>query len=160
MSMPSIEVICIGQKTPTRFKLLPFVLKTGTKLQSHRIPSHFQVDFDQMKGCIYHFAGPSYRHRKLGAFEGYELLSGPCRRQETSVFLQFDRRYAKVVKSILNRLMEKSPYSELVFTSDYQFSPNKAKRVRGLALSDFWRIHNARKVKFNSLYVISRAPTA
>ena len=152
--MPSIEIVCIDQKSPVRFGELPFVVRSERVLRSHRYPSHFQKGFDKLEGCIYHFGGQYLRNRRGGIFQAYDLLSLGCRGQHQSRYLEFKRSVIPLLRRILKKLLEKSPQSRIVFTSDYQFSPNKPKRVNGVLLSEFWKLHQDKQLRFNTWYEI------
>ena len=39
VSMPLIEIICIGQRTPDVFDEFPFAVQSGRELVSHRSPN-------------------------------------------------------------------------------------------------------------------------
>ncbi len=158
--MPSIEIICIDQKSLTRFSSLSFVVKSEKKLVSHRIPSLFQKDLDKLKGCIYHLGCRHLRYKRIGAFEAYDLLSRKCRKQERMMFLEFNREVFPDVKRVIIKLIKMSPISKVLFTSDYQFSSNKPKRVKSLSLQEFWKLYKNRRLRFNTLYEIINLPTA
>ncbi len=158
--MPSIEIICVRQKSPTKFRRLPIAIKAETNLKSHRLPSLFQKDFDKTHGCIYHLACSHLRHSRKGAFEAYDLLSRKCKNQGHLVFLEFTPRIAPIVARITKELLRQSPHGKLLFTSDYQFSSNKPKRVRNLTLPEFWELHRNQNVRFNALYEIVGPATA
>ena len=153
--MPSIEIICIGQKSPSTFRALSFPILSGTRLKSHRYPSLFQGDFSQLRGCIYHLGGPSYKGRRGGFFEAYELLSPWCRTQKQIVILEFGRKYVPSVRRVLNSLLRKSLTGEIIFTSDYQFSSNRPRRFKRMSITRFWSLYRSRNIRFNALYKIS-----
>jgi len=56
--MPSIEIISVQQKSPSDFGEMPFAVSVEKELVSHRSPSLFQNDFNQMRGYIYHLGKP------------------------------------------------------------------------------------------------------
>ena len=154
--MPSIEIICIRQKSPSRFPGIPFAMLADRDLKSHRSPSLFQKDFDKLKGCIYHLGCPHLKSRKSrGFFEAYQLLSSRCREQESTVFLDFRRVFVPAIRHILHALIQKSPTGSVVFTSDYQFSTNRPKRFKHISIDKFWLLHRRNELRFNSLYVIT-----
>ncbi len=156
--MPSIEIVCVDQKAPTRFAHLPVALRAGKTLNSHRHPSHFQRDFNDMKGCIYHLGCPHLKRSRNGAFEAFDLLSKKCCAQQSPVFLKFKRVYEPVIRKLMNTLLQKSPCGTIIFTSDYQFSANRPRRVERIAISGFWKLYSEQQVRFNALYQISCAP--
>lgn len=153
--MPSIEIVCVGQRIPVPVDDLPFAVEGGAALVSHRRPSLFQGDFDRLQGCIYHLGNPPLRDPSApGAFFAWDLLSAECRDQEEEVFLQFADKYAAGVALLLERLLNSSPHRRLVFTSDHQFGPASPLRSTETSLADFWRLHDARRLRMNALYPI------
>jgi len=72
--MPSVEIICLRQVEPLQFDSLPFAVEAESMLISHRLPSHFQSDFDQLSGCIYHLGSLELKttHPK-GAYTAYYI---------------------------------------------------------------------------------------
>jgi len=153
--MPSIEIISVGQKSLARFRGVPFAIVSGQReLRSHRHPSHFQRDFDRLQGCIYHLGCPHLRRKRTGTFEAYDLLSGKCREQTRTVFLEFKREFVPSIRKILITLLIHSPVGRVVFTSDYQFSPNRPTRVRRISVGEFWTLHRRKRLRFNALYTI------
>ena len=154
--MPSIEIVCINQKKCSRFNKIEFVINGEDKIESHRTNPIFAKDFEKLKGCIYHLGCPHLKYKGMGAFEAYDLLSKKCQKQNDTIFLEFKRKYIPDIKSILEKLLEKSPDSKILFTSDYQFSINKPKRIKNISHSDFWDLHKSKKLLFNTLYEITR----
>ena len=155
--MPSIEIVCIGQKSPARFRRVPFaIVSEAGKLQSHRHPSRFQRDFDRLQGCIYHLGCPHFRRSRTVLFEAYELLSRKCRDQwPTAIFLEFERAFVPSLRKMLTALLTQSPAGRVVFTSDYQFSPNRSKRIKQVSVQEFWALHRTKRLRFNTLYAIT-----
>lgn len=155
--MPSIEIVCVGQKSPTRFRGVPFaIVSERGKLRSHRHPSRFQRDFDRLEGCIYHLGCPHLRRSWTGAFEAYELLSRKCRAQwPRAVLLEFERAFLPSIRKMLTALLAQSPDGRMVFTSDYQFSPNRSKRITQISVQEFLALHREKRLRFNALYSIT-----
>lgn len=152
--MPSIEIVCVSQDKCSRFLKLPFAILCEGKLESHRSEPLFKKDFDKLNGCIYHLGCEHLKNNKSGFFEAYDLLSLNCQRQEKQMFLEFKKKYIADIKRILKTLVEKSPEEKILFTSDYQFSNNKSKRIMNLSLRQFWDLYNNKKLLFNTLYEI------
>lgn len=155
--MPSIEIICVGQKTPVHFRGISFaVVSEEGELRSHHHPSRFQRDFDRLEGCIYHFVCPHFRKNRTGTFETYELLSKKCRNQcPNVVFLEFEQAFVPSVRKMLTALLAQSPVGRVVFTSDYRFSPNRTKRIKRISIREFWMLHRRKRLRFNAVYTIS-----
>jgi hypothetical protein len=153
--MPSIEIVCVNQKSPSYFRGIPFaIVSESGEPRSHRHPSHFQRDFDKLQGCIYHLGCPHLRRSRTKRFEAYELLSGKCREQERLIFLEFGKEFVPSIKKMLNTLLLHSPVGRVIFTIDYKFSPNRPKRIRRISAREFWALHRRKQLRFNALYTI------
>jgi hypothetical protein len=134
---------------------MPFAVRAENKLVSHRTPSLFQNDFNQMRGYIYHWGNPNMKCEKDGWFFAYELLSEKCLEQKNNRFLEFKSEYAPFVRFILHELLNASPIKQVVFTSDWQFGPKRAERFEPIISAGFWKLHDAFKLRLNSLYYLS-----
>jgi hypothetical protein len=153
--MPSIEIISVGQKLLVRFQGVPFaIVSERGGLLSHRHPSHFQCDFDRLQGCFYHLGCPHLRRKRAGTFEAYDLLSRKCREQTRAVFLELKREFVPSIRKMLETLLAYSPVGQVEFTSDYQFSPNPPKRIKGMSAREFWALHRRKQLCFNVLYTM------
>lgn len=153
--MPSIEIICIGQREPIDFCYLPFYVEAESRLISHRAPKPlFQSDFDLLDGCIYHLGGSCLRFppvREQFAYTASDLCI------EWWEFLHFKPRYATGIRMLLQKLLEASPKGKLLFTSDYQFGPSKVRRYKQpLTLETFWQRHDAGQLWVNASFPLSR----
>jgi hypothetical protein len=154
ISVPSIEIVCIDQVDPTDFDDLPFAVKSGTEIQSHRTPRPlFATDFAGLKGCIYHLGNPGL---KLSGrlFFAWDLLTEEAR--SDARFLEFSPDFTPAVHQLLNALIQSSPVERLLFTSDWQFGPRRPYRSPALTLEEFWSMHNSRRLRFNAAYPIHR----
>ena len=157
--MPSIEIVCIGQAEALELGNLPFAVESGTALISHRGPSHFQEDFDRLKGCIYHLGNPRLKApAAMGMFFAWDLLSPACRDQEEEFFVQFAAEFTWALRLLMQRLLLSSPVRRLVFTSDHQFCTSAPARCPEIDLEGFWRLHDSRLLKMNALYPIDGNP--
>src|SRR6184192_1309033 len=109
--MPSIEIVCVGQKSPADFSDLPFAVEASRELRSHRSPKAlFQADFDHLNGCMYHLGNPGLKNTRRGdVFFAYGLLSAACRHREPPLFLEFDSIIEPAVRAMLQALMKASP---------------------------------------------------
>lgn len=140
--MPSVEIVCIGQTTPTVFEDIPFRIDAKSRLLSQRTPSPlFQNEFDALNGCIYHLI----KHPN-GACTAFELLDSWWEE------LCFKPEYVPVVSRILNELLDASPSGQVLFTSDYQYGPKRRRYRRPIRISRFWELHKAGKLWANALY--------
>lgn len=153
--MPSLEIVCVGQHSAIPVDDLPFAVECSTTLVSHRRPSLFQADFDQLQGCIYHLGNPALKHPGApGAFFAWDLLSPECQGQENELFLHFAEKHASGVRILLEKLLGSSPRRRVIFTSDHQFGPPSPLRSSEISLENFWKLHDARRLRMNALYPI------
>jgi len=153
--VPSIEIICIGQLNPSDFSHLPFAVESGTELKSHRGPRPlFREDFAGLKGCIYHLGDPDLKTRTTGAFVAFDLLSDRSRYAPRLTFLEFRPEFIPAIHDLLESLMKSSPVRQLLFTSDWQFGPNRAYRSSIVTLDEFWSLHKSRNLRLNGAYPI------
>ena len=145
--LPSVEIICIGQLEPSDFPDMPLAILGENRLKSHRTPKpHFQADFDQLQGCIYHLLNPRLRDP---AAKGSYIASDLLIEYRDIVF--FKPELVPVVQRILKELLAASPEGRLLFTSDYQFgSHNPYRFKRKATLETFWQRHDARRLPINS----------
>ncbi|MBS1703787.1 MAG: hypothetical protein JST12_19135 [Armatimonadetes bacterium] len=151
--MPSIEIICVGQESPSKLPEYLFAVVSEPDLESHRGPSSlFQKDFDKIAGCIYHLGG---EHLKLPENADKVYFAAGMIIHEFWKWLQFNHKYRKQIDQLLRQLLADSPKHQVIFTSDYQFGPKAKRYKRSVSLSEFWRKHNRRKLPMNSLIVIS-----
>ena len=153
--MPSIEIVAIGQSRPIAVDGFPFPVVADEKLKSHRSPrARFQGDFDRLAGVMYHLGNPSLRDDSAGrCFFAYDLLSERSKEVEAD-FLEFAPAFRSAVETMLAKLVADSPAKALVFTSDWQFGPDWTKREPALSLSEFWKLHDSRRLLLNALYPI------
>ena len=153
--MPSIEIVCIGQSEPLDCAGWPFAIEASTKLESHRSPDpRFQTDFDALSGCIYHLGNPELKGRSEGAFFAYELLSDASQHAEPSGRLEFCADLAGAIFEFVEVLLDASPDSRLLFTSDWQFGPEHTLRLDAVTLTDFKRLHDTGALLLNAAYTI------
>src|ERR1022692_1742319 len=134
-SVPSIEIVCIGQTGPIDFSHLSFAVESGRELVSHRIPRPlFRKDFASLTGCIYHLGNPDLKIQKTRRmFFAWDLLSDRVRSSSRPTFLEFRPEFmasmhellgllmesSPVMHELLGLLMESSPVRQLLFTSDW-----------------------------------------
>ena len=153
--MPSIELISVDQPEPSALPELPFAIRAERSLRSHRAPSRFQLDFDQLRDCIYHLGGafcdaPDY----AGPFFAYELLSSASADALPSDFLEFAPEVVPAVTDLLRLLLAASPSGCVIFTSDWQAGPDGEERYGPITEQAFWERHSAKKLRLNVLYAI------
>lgn len=152
--MPSVEIICVGQREPVDFWYMPFTVEAEANLLSHRGPTAlFQPDFDQLQGCIYHLGGACLRYppvRNTAAYTAADLCT------EWWDFLHFKPRYVPWVNALLDRLLDLSPQGRLLFTNDYQFGPTVRRYKRPITRQALWTRHDAERLWTNSSFHITR----
>jgi len=85
------------------------------------------------------------------------MLSEASRYSEPTSFLEFHPDHVAGVRTLLGWLLTQSPLGSLIFTSDWQFGPKTETRFDALSLQEFWRLHDRRMLRLNSLYPIARA---
>jgi hypothetical protein len=155
--MPSIEIAVLGLQRGLVPPPTGFDIAYEVGLASHRVPSRFQPDFDAIAGAMYHLGNPGQNAVPSGAFTAYELLSDECLNQEPIMFLEFGHSHAQSLRGLLPWLLESSPASRLLFTSDYQFGPEASAWFEPIALPEFWNLHDSRNLRMNALYTITRS---
>lgn len=151
--MPSIEVLCVGQSEPSEYEDLAFAVSADQTCRSHRTRSLFQTDFDAHRGVLYHLGNPSLKVDAEGRFFfAYELLMPAS--QESGEFLEFAADHRPHAVRMLADLIRRSPAGRLIFTSDWQFGPERATYPGRVALAKLWQLHGDRRLRFNALYVV------
>jgi hypothetical protein len=156
--MPSIEILAVAQGHPLKVDDLPFAVIADSMRKSHRRPSRFQSDFDELDGILYHLGNANLKEDHAGrVFFAYKLLSPESKKVEAT-FLEFAGEVRRDVEAFMSRLIENSPTHRLVFTSDWQFGPDWTRHEPEVALHEFWRLHDTRQVHFNALYPIGGSP--
>jgi hypothetical protein len=150
--LPSVEIICVGQDKPSDFSELPLAVASENRLKSHRSPAPlFQVDFDRLQGCIYHLGSPRLRNPDAsGVYTAGDLLT------EWWHIIHFKPEFVSYIRRILEDLLADSPEGRLLFTSDYQFGPSVYRYKRPIRLETFWKRHDTRRLRTNSLVQIVR----
>ena len=154
--MPSIEIAVIGLDTPLAPPPLSFPVAYERGLKSHRVPSRFQSDFDRLSGSLYHLGNPGLSAGG-GAFFACDLLSFESRESDPRSFLEFAQPHVAGIHALLEWLLQNSPEGNLLFTSDWQFGPERAQRLGPLSLKAFWRLHDSRALMLNAAYPVSGA---
>ena len=153
--MPSIELISVQQHEPYAFAQLPFAVCAEPLLLSHREPSLFQRDFDQLLGCIYHLGSPFCDDPGYeGPFFAYELLTERCRYPIPNRFLEFAPEFLPAIFDLVGLLLAASPAHLVIFTTDWQGGPASPRRYRPITERTFWQRHANRKLRMNALYAI------
>ena len=152
--MPSLEIICIDQQEPTNFSNLPFRVKAEKELVSHRRPDPlFQLDFERLRGCIYHILdGSSPTCYDLLVRDWYDKQGNPNGADEN---VEFRDEFAQAMKQVLEQLLASSPIGQILFTTDYQFGPTEVQRHGPLSFAEFKELYNAGKVRMNAAYLIT-----
>jgi hypothetical protein len=153
--MPSIEIVAVGQSRPIEVGGFPFAVATDANLKSHRSPQpRFQDEFDRVSGIMYHLGNPSLKDGSEGrCFFAYKLLSEESKKVDAD-FLEFAPAFRAAAESMLAELIAGSPKEELIFTSDWQFGPDWTRREVAVTLSEFWKLHDSRRLLLNALYPI------
>lgn len=147
--MPSIELICVEQHEPSKLPAFPFAICAEPQLVSHRLPSFFQRDFDEHRGCIYHLGSPFCDDSDYeGPFFAYDLFSERCRDSTPPRFLEFAPEFLPGIFDLVGLLLAASPAHLVIFTTDWQFGPASARRYHKITEHTFWQRHKSRFVAF------------
>ena len=159
IAMPSIEIACLEAVAPPSPPSTSFALVYEDGLRSHRSPSpRFQLDFDALSGVLYHLGNPDLRDDDRAGYFAYNLLSEACRDADPSSFLEFDHGHVDSARTLLHWLLTVSPVGQVLFTSDWQFGPDWTQRFNPIDPTEFWRLHDSRKLLLNAAYLIHKAP--
>jgi hypothetical protein len=152
--MPSLEIICISQREPGNFSDLPFRVQAEKKLVSHRSPKPlFQSDFDKLHGCIYHVSdGRTPTCYDLLVRDWYDEQGVDPAFEEN---VEFREEYSGAMMQMLEELLRSSPVGQILFTTDYQFGPEEARRYGPLSFAEFAGLYNAGQVRMNASYLIT-----
>lgn len=155
IELPSIELICIGQKNPIDCSSYSFPVEPSKELISNRAhSSSFQSDFELLNGCMYRV------HEEKGR-TAYELLKKDWHDEEgkdngidndIKFIPEHDSSFVQLIKD----LIQTSPVGEIVFTSDYQFGPEEYIRFEKLTISEFIIIYRNKGLRMNSSYRIKK----
>ncbi len=144
--MPSLEIICLEQETPSQFSDLPFALRSENTLIPHR--GLFWEDFKLHRGCIYHLGNPDMRFT-----DDYGFFAGQLMDWNTeNLSLKFLPEFVPPLQTLLQTLIAASPVGKLIFTTDYQFGGSTMRYKRPLPLEKFWEKHDTEKLWLNALY--------
>ena len=139
--MPSLEIICINQEEPIDVSHLPFEIEAEAQLISHRKPAPlFQSDFDKLNGYIYHILdgeGPTCYNLLIR--DWYDEAGNSNGKDEN---IEFRDKFTSAVKEMLEELLAASPIGQLLFTTDYQFGPEKPQRYGQVTFAEFRQLHN------------------
>ena len=158
--MPSIEIVSVGQSVPPVLPPLPFAVRHGPELRSHRSPSPlFESDFAGVVGWMYHLGNPRCDEATgQGPFFAWDLLSSRAQADNDCCLLEFTPVVVPGVRRLLEIGSELSPRRHLLFTTDWQFGPQRPLRVAPLAMREFWALHDTGGLRMNALYpIVDRA---
>jgi hypothetical protein len=162
--MPSIEIVSLNSDNISinqdAFEIAFIVEK---KLQGHR--GLFDNYLSDKKGLIIHIGNPEFRKDKEGAFfagaiidwdfESNDIAIPNFELNETGANQDFKFKfildYQIDVGNLINQSLINSPDKIAYFMTDYQFGPEKIE-FKNLKLDDFWRIHDAEGLNWNTLY--------
>ena len=157
--MPSVELVCVGQRDPVSLPALPFAVRAGPELVSDRGPRPlFQRDFDGLSGWMYHLGNPDCGTPGYGAaFFAFDLLSRRSQDHGATGLLEFAPGVALAVRALVAWLLAASPEGRVMFTTDWQFGPADACWFPPVSEAEFWAEHDAGRLRLNSLYPICLA---
>jgi hypothetical protein len=156
-TMPSIELVCINQKTPIDFSDMPFIVVADTEPVSHRSQPLFRRELSRLRGCTYHIGNPDCRKRSYrGPYFAYEVLSPESRERLRSRFFEVTPEFRDSFRTLVHLLLDASPIHSVFFTTDWQFGPVRPTRGGVLSESAFWKTHDGHLLKLNACYTITR----
>lgn len=156
--MPSIELVCIGQKEPLTFAGMPFALVADRELVSHRSPRPlFQRELSKLRGCMYHIGNPDCAKPGYDwTFYAYEVLSPTSREQQRNRFFEVGPEFYEGFRGLIRNLLEASPEHSVFFYTDWQFGPARTTRAGVISEADFWLQYESHLIKLNACYTILR----
>jgi hypothetical protein len=153
--MPSIELVCIGQKEPIAFSNFAFAVVAETELISHRSRPLFQRELSRLQGCIYHVGNPDCRAPDYSGFYfAYEVLSVESREHLRNRFFEIAPEFQDSFRRFVHALLEASPAHSVFLYSDWQAGPSRASRYGTISESTFWQQHDAHQLKLNACYTL------
>lgn len=153
--MPSIEIVCIGQRSPMKLRRMPFAVVSDAEPLSHRPDPLFQRELRTLNGCTYHLGNPGADSATYaGAYFAYELLSSESRGRSRGRFFEVATEFRSALEYLIHALLRASPAGALVFFTDWQFGPKRATRGGVLSENEFWKMHDAHELKLNACYTI------
>lgn len=145
--MPTIELVSIDCSTAPKLpKYSSFAYILESKLESHR--GLFQSVFDSLSGIIIHLGNKDLEEEKDDFWFAGKLMD--WKYDENLVFLP---NSFKEVADLMQKLIILSPQKHILFSSDYQFGGEK-KQYDEVALSQFFKLHDQKKLHYNSIYFI------
>ena len=153
--MPSIEIRCIGQTSPTDCASYSFGVHVSGQLISDRIhSSRFQSRFDELSGYMYRL------HEGTGR-TAYELLKKDwydADGEDNGIDdnIEFTEKHDSSFINLINKLVQSSPVGEIVFTSDYQFGPEEFEHYDHITILEFLSIYEKGELRMNSLYRVKK----
>jgi hypothetical protein len=154
--MPSIELVCIKQKTPIDFSDAPFAVVVDPEPVSHRRPRPlFQRELSQLRGCIYHVGNPQCKDLGYrGAFFAYDVLNTESRERLRRRFFEVRPEFREALRRLVHALLHASPVHSVFFYTDWQFG--RARPTRGGVIweSAVWEMHDAHRLRLNACYTI------
>jgi hypothetical protein len=160
--MPTIEVVSIGcEAVPALPEFSVFDYEAETSVHSHR--SLFYDFYKGVKGGIVHLFDKDCEIRSSAGSivewdpEGFIVIGGSEEDQDGAYRdgeLFFRAEVVPELRQLMELMLDSSPTWEIYFSTDYQFGPREAWRMPGYSFSSFWEEHEAKGLRFNSLYHI------
>ena len=103
---------------------------------------------------LYHLGNSDLKADAGGRlFFAYDLLTPAS--QEGGEFLEFGADYRSHVAAMLADLIRRSSTGRLIFTSDWQFGPERASYPDPIELARLRHLHDECRLRFNALYVVT-----
>ncbi len=149
--MPTIEIVSIdsGELGLDQADFRVAIIEENTVL-SHR---GLFYDFLQKKqGVIVHIGDPPFKNDRGGGFFAGSIIEFVNDSLDESFKFRFLETYRTDIDKLLEIALDKSPVKRIFFLTDYQFGPDKERIEAPCTIIDFWIVHDAEGLTFNTLY--------
>lgn len=151
--MPTIELISLNAETiPQLPSYSSFAYIVESDLVSHR--GLFQQIFDRSKGYIVHIGNKEFENNKDSFWYAGEIMNWE---EDAVVFL---KETFRDLKDLIQRMIDSSPNNEILFSTDYQFGPEKPMDFGAVSIEEFYEFHRLKKLRWNSIYKIQAEHSA
>lgn len=151
--MPTIELISLNAGTiPQLPSYSSFAYIVEPDLVSHR--GLFQHIFDRCKGYIVHLGNKEFENNKDGFWYAGRIMNWE---EDAVVFL---KETLSDLMDLIQRMIDSSPNNEILFSTDYQFGPQKPVDFGAVFIDEFYELHRLKKLRWNSIYKIQAEHSA
>jgi hypothetical protein len=146
--MPTIEIVSIDS-TGLGYNQADFdvAIIEENQLKSHR--GLFYTFLKKQNGVIVHVGNPDFKKDKEGEFFAGAIVDWNVNQQFMFRFLD---QYKRDIDTLLKIALDKSPIQKIYFLTDYQFGAGKENIEIIYTIKDFWKRHDTKGLRFNTLY--------